>query len=121
MRSTTITIGGQSYPVKGLSVSQSLTEDLLAAEANTGGDVKTKVDVRMRRMAISLQNGKAFLPDPANPKGQLGTADMPVERVIALLDGDLFDTAKEFYDAEIVVMGLTGFGAPNAKESGGGE
>lgn len=127
MRSDMIVIGGQKYPVKGLSVSQSIMEDLLAAEANRGADNKTKVNVRMRRMAVSLQNGKAFLPDLKSPvdengkhRGQIGTADLPIEKVVELLDTDLWDSAKEFYDAEIVVMGLTGFGTPNSKESAAG-
>jgi hypothetical protein len=115
MRTDTIIIGGVDYPVKGLSVTQSLTEDILAADANQSGNTKTRVDVRLRRMAISLQNAKAFLPDPANPKGQFATADLTPEKVCELLDGDLFSDAKEFYDAEIVVMALTGFGAKTVK------
>jgi hypothetical protein len=125
VRTDSIVICGQTYPVKGLSVSQSLTEDILAAEANSGSDVSAKVNVRLRRMALSLKNSEAFLPDPASPideatgqhKGQLGTKDMPVDKITKLLDADLFSDAAEFYEAEAVVMKLTGFLKSEASQS----
>lgn len=121
MRSDTIIIGGQSYEVKGLSVSQSLKEDIIAADANGGKDADAKVQARLRRVAISLQNADAYLPDPNNSKGQISVKCLPVEQVIAILDGDLFLDAAEYYEAETVVMKLTGFLKSESKDGTKGD
>ena len=68
--------------------------------------------------------GRLFLPDISSPvdeatgehKGQILSSDLDVEKVIGLLDGDLFSDAAEYYDAEQVIMKLTGFMKPSAKE-----
>lgn len=110
MRSDSITIGGKSYPVTGLSVIQSIKEDILAAEANRGDDIDKRAEARLRRMAISLQNSGAFLPDPANPNGEIEAKGLKVEKVVEMLGGfNLFSDSAEFYEAERKVMALTGF------------
>lgn len=97
MRTGTIIIGGQPYPVKGLSVRQSLTEGSKAAKEN---DV---IEMRMRQVAIALQNAGAFLPDPNNPKGQFLTSDKTVDEVVTALNADIFDGMEEWYAAEVAV------------------
>lgn len=110
MRSDSIIIGGKPYPVVGLSVLQSIKEDILAAEANRGDDIDKRAEARIRRMAISLQNGGAFLPDPANPNGEIGASGLKVEAIVAMLGGfTMFSDSAEFYEAERKIMGLTGF------------
>lgn len=101
MRTGVIIISGQSYPVKGLSVRQSLTEDQKAAEE------KNIVESRMRRVALALQNADAFLPDPDNPKGQFKSSDRSTEDVVAALNADAFtDNIDDWYEAELVVSSL---------------
>ena len=107
MRTDTIVIGGKKYPVEGLSVSQSLTTDLEAFDARQSKDRKTLGEIRLRRMAMSLQQGDAFLPDAKNPNGEIGAKTMTTEAVMKWLDSrDVFSDMDEFYAAEAVVLSL---------------
>lgn len=110
MRTDTITIGGQPYPVKGLSAIQTMVEDIATTEANANakGDHKVRAHFRLRKLALVLQNGDAFLPDPKNPNGQFAAKDKTTDEVAIVLDGDLFLHSAEFYDAEMAVMRLNG-------------
>jgi hypothetical protein len=103
MRKGTIIIGGKPYDVKGLSVSQSLEEDILSVDKKHAGSV-----LRMRRVAIALQNGDAYIPDPANPSGSIGTKGISIENIIKWLDGDeSFESVEEWYNAEIAANKLS--------------
>jgi hypothetical protein len=104
MREGTIIIGGKNYPVKCLTVLQSLQEDMQAADANTSKEPSVRAAARVRRMAIALQNAEAFLPDPKNPNGEIGVADLKIDQVIGLLNSGIFTDMDEFYDAELVVL-----------------
>src|SRR5271170_1517793 len=102
MRKGEIKIGGLTYPVAGLSVSQSLNED---TRLNKDTAAATP---RMRRVALALQNAGAFLPDPLGPKdaegkslGQFKASERSVEDVVKVLDGDLFTDMSEWYAAEL--------------------
>ena len=104
MRTGNIIIDGKEYPVKGLTVLQSLQEDIQAADANASKDPSIRATARVRRMAIALQNAGAFLPDPANPNGEIGLSSLSVEQVIGLLNSGIFADMDEFYEAELVVL-----------------
>ena len=106
MRTDSIIIGGQKYPVKGLTVSQSLSTDLEVYDARQAQDKDKISALRLKRMALCLQNGNAFLPDPVNPQGQIGAATMTAEKVIKWLDSDVFSDMVEFYNAESIIMKL---------------
>jgi hypothetical protein len=119
VRTDTISIAGKDYPVKGMSVSQSLTTDLDAFDARQSKNRKALSDIRLRRMAMSLQAGGAFLTDPHNPKGEIGCASMSTEDVVKWLDSDVFSDMQEFYAAETIVLALAD--APKAKKPGEGD
>lgn len=114
MRTDTVSIGGKSYQVKGLSVSQSLQTDLEAYDARLAKDRKALSDIRLRRIAYSLQNGGAYIPDAASPidpetgehKGQMAASSMTVEAVMKWLDSDVFADMEEFYDVEKKTLAL---------------
>jgi len=106
VRETSITIGGKEYPAQGLTVIQSLKEDIVAAEVNKSDDADIKATARMRRMALALQNAKAFLPDPKNPNGEIQSADLKVEQVIVILNSGIFTDMEEFYEAELAILKL---------------
>lgn len=101
MRTGTIIIGGKFYPVRGLSVRQSLNED---SKALANKDQFS--ESRMRRIAMALQNADAYLPDPKNPNGQFRVADLSLEQVVEILNDDIFDSMEEWYDAEKVMREL---------------
>ena len=112
MRSGQIFIGGQPFPVKGLSVSQSLTESILYAETNAekkGMELaKARADWRIRRVAIALQNAKSFIPDPENPTGQLLSTDKTLDEMVKILDSGIFADLTEWNKAETAVFALDG-------------
>lgn len=100
MRSDVVVIGGKEYPIKGPKVSEALDADLDAFEARQAKNTKALREIRLRRFALGLQNGGAFLPDPKNPKGEMSAASMPTEEVMAWVDSDVFADMDEFYKAE---------------------
>ena len=106
MRTGTIIIGGKEYPVQSLTVLQSLKEDMVAADVNKSDDADVKAKTRMRRMAVTLQNAGAFLPDPANPNGEIKSSDLKTDRVIEILNSGIFLDMEEFYEAELVILKL---------------
>ncbi len=118
MRTDTIVIGGQNYSIKGLTVSQALNTDLENFEARQAKDRTAVTNLRMKRMALCLQNGKAFIPDPANPNGQICAASMNLDAVSKWLDSDVFDNMLEFYEAEKQVLALAD-PVPAAKQESG--
>lgn len=112
MREDSISIGGEAYPVKGLTPRQSFITDLEVYEAHQANDNNAKYAVCLKRIALSLQNAAAFLPDPKNPQGQIGSASMPVEKVTEWLESGVFSYAREFDEADAKVRELLGAPKP---------
>jgi len=113
MRESQITLDGKTYPVRGLTVLQCLELD-----AQTG-NVDISV-IRVRRVANALRNGKAFLPDPDNPNGQIQSADISVAKVEEILSQLIVDMF-EWYKVEDTVMDLNGIGSKSGAAKGTGE
>lgn len=121
MRQGTAIIGGREVAIRSLSVGQTMDIDTEMADAIGTKDVKARSRLRAMRVALALQNADAFIPDPANPKGEIGAKSIPMEKLIEIIRGDqLFLDSDEYYEAETAVIRLIRKEEPKPK-SGEGE
>jgi hypothetical protein len=107
MRSDTIVVNGEPVKVSGLSVIQNLVCDSMLAEASQKGDLEGRAKARMRRVALAMQNGGDFIPDPKNPGGSFKASDLKIDDLIVLVSGsDLWANMDEYYEAEMAVVAI---------------